>query len=64
MLKVRLLMSYLLKTDSKAGPRSLRANGTLVKKGSAKGRNDRMLTDVSRNPTANELISCRDEASL
>ena len=61
MLKVRVLMNYLLKTDSKAGPRSLRANATLVKKGSA---NDKMLTDVSRNPTANEVISCREEASL
>ena len=58
---MRVLLSYLLKTDSNAGPRSLRANATLVNKGSA---NDKMLTDVSRNPMAKELISCRDDASF
>ena len=55
------LPSYLLKTVSKAGPRSFRANATLVNKGSV---NDRMLTDASRNPRAKKPISCRDEASL
>ena len=61
MYKVRVLMSYLLKTDSKESPRSLRANATLVNKGSA---NVKMLIDVSRNPMAKELISCRDDASF
>lgn len=61
MYKVSDKMNDLLKTDSKESPRSLRANATLVNKGRAI---DRMVTDVSRNPTANELISCRDEASL
>ena len=58
---LRLLFSYLLKTVSKAGPRSFRANATLVNNGIV---NERMLTDTSRNPKAKELISCRDEESL
>ena len=56
-----LSQNYLLNTWSMASPRSLRANAMLMIKGNVSAKR---LVDVSRNPIAKELISCRDEESF